>query len=515
MKKALLAILVVSVLLIPAFNAGNPSVEKKDGFVKLGGMDGTSFSRGIFNVMNGRQTILQFILSSIFTNFKDRFISDITPETQSTTGGVDQSQEDYSGGYVEIYGNRWYAQSFVHQKYGKITGIDIMVEKHTRNLGLLKTKGNNLLDNIGSLYLSIRDSLNGSDLASTFISSDDIPKATVWINFDIRDIQIEWGKEYYIVVHQLGGDERNYYKWYYGSGDCYSAGDGYSKEGSEWKNFGNDFAFRTYGEYTGDEPDGTVSKYAVVVGTRDDPNGKEIYTDESARAMGDVLSKNGWSVNLLIDISAADARNALLNMREEEDKDDMVLFYFSGHGGYIDLDNDGIPDEYGIIFMGGVLTTSDLNNIFDGFASDKIVIIIESCFSGGFISNDKINLKQEGRIIITSSKASEVTWASHSLRSGVFNHFFVEGLKGSADRDKDVGNQDGIVTAEESFNYAQPRTTAWVKKDDKVTQTPQMYDGIPGDVPLTTYGGNSSICNLQNDDILYENDTGIALYRKM
>lgn len=159
MKKALLAILVVAVLLIPVFNAvENPSLEKKDDFVKLGGINDMTFSGNIFNLLNGRQTILQFIFSSLFIDFKDSFISRMKPSNPTEpSGGIDQSQEDISGGYVEIYGNRWYAQSFVPKTYMQLTGINIFVERE--GLRTLSTGINaNVLDLNGNVIVEIADS---------------------------------------------------------------------------------------------------------------------------------------------------------------------------------------------------------------------------------------------------------------------------------------------------------------------------------------------------------------------
>lgn len=76
-------------------------------------------------------------------------------------------------------------------------------------------------------------------------------------------------------------------------------------------------------------------------------------------------------------------------MRSREGKDDVVLFYFAGHGGSIDWDGDGKVDENSLFFMSGnSIKARDLDSIFNGFESEKIVIIIECCDSGvSYITN--------------------------------------------------------------------------------------------------------------------------------
>jgi len=500
MRKALLAILVISILLIPGFNAGNQPVEKKDDFVKLGDVNYYGMiDRSIFNLFNSGQTILQFILSSLLLNFKDNFISNIrNAPSEVMTDDIDQSQEDDSGGYVEIYGSKYYAQSFIPHTYMGLTGIEICVEKKTRSLFSKSRNADGWFDNNGPLMISLKESLNGTDIANYIIQPEDVDRSKVWLRFYF-DEHVELGEEYFFVVHQSGGDDKNYYKWYYGNGDCYEDGDGYSKDTDEWNDFGNDFAFRSYGDYTGDEPDGIADHWAVVIGTRNKPGGDEIYADEDAIAMADMLSNSGWNVDLRIDITAEEVKNALMIMKENEDQDDVVLFFFSGHGAAIDTDGDGIADYNIIDFMNNGLNTEDLNKIFDEFASKTIIFNIDSCFSGGFIT-DTINLKGNGRIILTSSKVNELSWGSNQFKMGYLTHYMVEGMNGPADDDKQGEVGYGEVSVQEAFNYAKPKVISWSQKKGH-QQTPQMYDGIGKEVWLTSYGGDSLIWNLQDVDI--------------
>jgi len=47
-------------------------------------------------------------------------------------------------------------------------------------------------------------------------------------------------------------------------------------------------------------------------------------------------------------------------------------------------------------------------------------------------------------------------------------------------------NHDGWVSAEEAFSYASPKTTEYEKNHNCLDPShPQIYDGCPGEVPIT------------------------------
>ncbi|MHA1280675.1 MAG: caspase family protein [Candidatus Helarchaeota archaeon] len=493
MKKALLAILVVTILLIPGLNAvdNNQTIEKKDGFVKMGyEWDGTE---RVLNPFNGRQPILQFIFSSLLINFKDNFISNVrnTP-SEVMTGGIDQSQEDYSGGYVEIYGDKTAAQSFATETYGLLTSINIYVVRDFKlvystahgDSKIIRAKNEPFTRN-GDLIVTIKDGLDGSTLMSRRLTPEDIPlRSQRWISISFYSpVEVELNKEYFIEVSQTGGDEKHFYKWYYGNGNCYPNGEAYIKDSGGWESFENDFAFETYGDYTGDEPDGIVDRWAVVVGSRDGP-GDDINIKNDAIDVNNLLTSNSWKTNLLIDSNKDEIKQAITTMKEKEDEDDIVLFFFSGHGVIFDYDGDGTGDESLICPWGNeAIRAKELNEMFNGYASQKIIFIFESCHSGGFISGETYNLVKNGRAILTSSKADELSWSSHSLHNSYLPYYLVESLQiKSLDDDMpgELGNRE--ISLEEAYPYIYEKVTK--KRPD---QHPQFWTGIDEEVGITFY----------------------------
>ena len=74
-----------------------------------------------------------------------------------------------------------------------------------------------------------------------------------------------------------------------------------------------------------------------------------------------------------------------------------------------------------------------------------------------------------------SSRSDEYSYSSARLQNGIFHYFLLEAFDGAGD-----SNHDGWVSAEEAFEYASPKTTEY-----KLNQHPQIYDGCPGEVPIT------------------------------
>jgi hypothetical protein len=104
----------------------------------------------------------------------------------------------------------------------------------------------------GNLFISIRDSLNGDDLASASISVHDIPplEQSDWVEFDFPDISVIPEKSYYIIWHADDlWDSSNFVIWRKHGDDPYLKGRLFWYNGLEWVDEypTEDFCFRTYG----------------------------------------------------------------------------------------------------------------------------------------------------------------------------------------------------------------------------------------------------------------------------
>lgn len=95
------------------------------------------------------------------------------------------------------------------------------------------------------------------------------------------------------------------------------------------------------------------------------------------------------------------------------DSNDVVIFYYIGHGGH-NATNESL------ILYDTVLLDGELNTYIDAIHARNIIIILDCCYSGGFIKE----LAHFGRIIITACDKDETTYQLYDLHSGIFGYFF-------------------------------------------------------------------------------------------
>jgi len=95
--------------------------------------------------------------------------------------------------------------------------------------------------------------------------------------------------------------------------------------------------------------------------------------------------------------------------------------------------------------------------------SKGVCLVVWSCQSGGF--NEPIFWNKSGKVVLTACREDE------KPEDANFPFFLIDGLRGFADV-----NMDGVVSAEEVFNYAKKRVDGY---------HPTMHDDYPGELPLT------------------------------
>ncbi|BAY31326.1 hypothetical protein NIES2107_31850 [Nostoc carneum NIES-2107] len=151
------------------------------------------------------------------------------------------------------------------------------------------------------------------------------------------------------------------------------------------------------------------------------------------------------------------------------EKDDLVLLYFSGHG---------IKDEAGRLYLatsqtrknhkGGLIQTtataaSLIHGMMENSRSRRQVIILDCCFSGAFAEGMKakddnsVDIKNqlggEGRVVLTSSTATQYSFEQEGADLSVYTRYIVEGIeKGAADTDN-----DGMISVDELHEYARKK----------------------------------------------------------
>ena len=163
-----------------------------------------------------------------------------------------------------------------------------------------------------------------------------------------------------------------------------------------------------------------------------------------------------------------------------EDQDDIVIYSHSAHGGLV-------PGySYSLCTYDWSIWDYELDAKLDNLGSKNVLVVLGCCQSGGFIPT----LGQTGRVILTSSRASEYSYGSSELRNSIFDYFLVSeediieelsGVDGAFAREDCDYNHDGWVSAEEAFYLASMWTTWYIY----YRQHPQIYDGCPGELKIT------------------------------
>ena len=182
--------------------------------------------------------------------------------------------------------------------------------------------------------------------------------------------------------------------------------------------------------------------------------------------------------------SILSALEALTDSRNVQE-DDLVIFYFSGHGlmagGKVGI----CPWDYQS--SADLISDNDITSILDRCPARHKVCLIEACkneTSADYMSpsavadfNSKRRSISPGIAFITSTEVGKKSWGISS--EGFFTRAVIEGLdKGLAD-----ANGDNEITVQELFNYIQPA----VKSRTNNQQVPQINSGYPKDLPLMKF----------------------------
>lgn len=185
-------------------------------------------------------------------------------------------------------------------------------------------------------------------------------------------------------------------------------------------------------------------------------------------------------------------------------RDDTVLIFFAGHGGpeadlrgaerdglakYL-LPTDADPED----LYASALPMDEIRTIFERIEAERVVAFFDACYSGAAggrtfasqktraVSVDDLFLERlaqsRGRVVITASRASEVSIELSALGHGLFTYYLVQGLRGAAD-----ANSDGIVSLQELYAYLE-REVGRRSRAVGGNQHPMMKGEVEGSLPL-------------------------------
>ncbi len=264
-------------------------------------------------------------------------------------------------------------------------------------------------------------------------------------------------------------------------------------------------------------PAGSANTYALIIGVAKylDPEVPQLqYANRDAQIFADFLkSKAGGSVpkqniRLLIDSAATTGAvyDAVYWLKNICKKDDVVYFYFSGHGDLenITMYNNGFLicyDSPPFNYVKLALSIDYLNDIANTISLKKqanVILITDAChsgkltekrFKGNFLAGNQLRKLKNKEIRITSSSSNQLSnektdWGEGR---GVFSYYLINGLKGRANP-----QGDKVTLADIKAYLDSSLKNDLVLKKESIIQTP-VVNGGTGNFVLSYIDTNALI----------------------
>ncbi|WP_375495670.1 SUMF1/EgtB/PvdO family nonheme iron enzyme [uncultured Nostoc sp.] len=186
-------------------------------------------------------------------------------------------------------------------------------------------------------------------------------------------------------------------------------------------------------------------------------------------------------VKVLKNPQRQEMENAIYELYANCQKDDLVLFYFSGHGVTVEsgdfyFSTSITRKNQGKLIPTSAVAATNVHSWMNQSKSKRLVVILDCCFSGAFAKGltvkdgGTVDLQQhlggEGRAILTASTSTQYAFESDGLELSVYTHYLVEGIeKGAADIDG-----DGLIAVDELHRYAKSKV-----QEASPAMTPEFY----------------------------------------
>jgi Mg-chelatase subunit ChlD len=185
------------------------------------------------------------------------------------------------------------------------------------------------------------------------------------------------------------------------------------------------------------------------------------------------------NVEILADrqASAEGIRAALRRFAENTTRDDTAVVFFSGHGARVEeaasssaylLPFDCDPLRLSQTAIGG----EELTDLLSAVSANRLVVLLDACHSAGAgelkalvpTPDLRAGLNEKtyralaqgtGRVIMASSRLTEVSLVLRGMRNSLFTHHLLDGLRGAAST-----RGDGLIRVFDVFQYVSDKVSA-------------------------------------------------------
>jgi len=250
---------------------------------------------------------------------------------------------------------------------------------------------------------------------------------------------------------------------------------------------------------------GAGERWAVLVGVNhydDSLNyGSLKLAVRDADSLRDRLVASGYGqrqIRMLTD-GADDlpTRNSILatlqSVANATGKDDLLLFYYSGHGeAFAGQSYLVARDGRRLVLDNTAVPLAIVEEIIRKAPARGKVIIIDSCHSGADFSGKgpqpmseefikHVFEQAEGMAVLTSCQQKELSYETREKNQGVFTYYLLEALAGTADVD-----QKGFVTVQDLNRHIVNGVRLWAV-ENQVSQTPTLRYSVSGDIIVADF----------------------------
>lgn len=169
-------------------------------------------------------------------------------------------------------------------------------------------------------------------------------------------------------------------------------------------------------------------------------------TTNDAQTIANLYSKNTSVIySLLLNEKATKNRivRAIKKVFNKASKNDIVVFFFSGHG---------YPG--GFCAYDGQIEYGEIRNAMSQSKSKNKMMFVDACRSGGMrvdgttMQGAVTAAKNANVMLLLSSRNNENSIERRGMQNGFFTTYLQKGLRGNAD-----ANRDRVITAKELFSF--------------------------------------------------------------